>query len=149
MYKPYGLDLNIDMGEQALKILKKKGNYILTLPFLLTADTLSRTAFYISAILSNENSSLIFEEPETKIYSPFIETLVEQLIDSKTNQFFITSHNNYLLNTILNSPEKDVAVFIVDIDNYETTIHRLTPDEIDEIKNGNIDLFYNIEDYLA
>lgn len=84
IFKEYGLKYVFDTNSQEIKIIKEKASgEIFLIPFQSIADTLKRLIFYKAAIESNENSVLIFEEPEAHAYPPYIARMAQSIIDSK------------------------------------------------------------------
>ena len=115
---------------------------------LLVPDTFQRYIFHLAAILSNQNSVLLFEEPETHSYPPYVYQLAQHILqDDRNNQYFLTTHNPYLLTPILEET-KDVALFVTWFENYQTHARRLTPDEIGEVLNDGLDVFLNLNHFV-
>ena len=57
--------------------------------------------FYMAAIESNRNATLVFEEPEAHAFPYYIKHLAECIaLDENKNQYFIATHNPYLLTAI-------------------------------------------------
>ena len=65
-----------------------------------------------------------------------------------SNQFFIATHSPYVLNALLEEAKDDVVIYLVDYRNGETIIKKLEEDDIEEIRDYGVDLFFNIESYL-
>ncbi len=71
LLKPYNLDLVIDVSTNDVKISPPiKDGIIQTIPISLMADTLVRLVFFKTAILTNKDSVLLFEEPESHMFPP-------------------------------------------------------------------------------
>ena len=146
IFAEYGLKLAFDNANQALKIMKElKGNDVFLLPYSSIADTLQRIIFFKAAIASNENSIILFEEPEAHCFPPYIRQITQDILDSETNQFFIATHSPYVLNDFLEYERNDVAIFIANFKNGETVIRRLTDEEVNDVYQYGIDLFFNHE----
>ena len=109
---------------------------------------IKRLIFYKTAILSNQNSILLIEEPEAHMFPPFIRKFTSDIISDKTNQYFIATHSPYVLATLIEDATEDLAVFLVDYKNDNTNVKRLTKEDIEEIKEYGVDLFFNLESYL-
>ena len=124
-----------------------KGDIFL-IPFHSMAETLQRLICYKAAILSNKRSILLFEEPEAHTYPPYITNVVHSVIDSTDNQFFITTHSPYIINALLEQLNDEVAIYFVDMKSGNTTVQRATEDEMQEMYESGVDLFFNIETYL-
>lgn len=147
-FEAYGLDLLLDKKTAAIYVQKKKGRVAYNLPFSLTSDTLLRSIFYYAAIKSNTDSILVFEEPEVHSYPPYIQMLAQTMADSTTNQFFIATHSPYLLSTLIEeTPQADLRIYLTHYIDYETKVEALSDDDIQDVVENNIDLFFNIERY--
>ncbi len=141
----YGLDLLLDTVESSLSVQKRVKNRVYKVPFSLSADTLQRIIFHLAAIETNDKSILLFEEPEAHSYPPYISLLAEKMIESKNNQFFITTHSPYILTPFIEQcSHDDVAIFVCTYENYETKIKELSSEEVTNIMETGIDLFYNL-----
>ena len=141
----YGLDLVLDTIETKLTIQRRVGRLVTNIPYSLTADTLQRYIFHLAAIETNTDSVLLFEEPESHSFPPYVARLAEKIIESESNQFFIATHSSALLIPFLEQcSSEDIAIFIVNYDNYETNIKTLNDADIDNIKETGIDLFFNV-----
>ncbi|WP_082111495.1 AAA family ATPase [Spirosoma radiotolerans] len=149
-FRQYGLRLVLDTASQSLKIQKEKGDdEVFQLPYSSVADTLQRIIFYKTAVASNENSVLLFEEPEAHAYPPYIVEFTQEVIKSETNQFFIVTHSPLIVNDFLEGAIDDLAIFMVDFKDGQTVAKPLTRDEIQDVHKYGVDLFFNNEAYLS
>lgn len=149
IFHEYGLKYVFDAGSQEIKVMKESGDgEIFLIPFHSLADTLQRLIFYKAAILSNKQSVLLFEEPEAHTYPPYITNVVQSIIDSADNQFFITTHSPYIINALLEQQNEEVAIYFVNMFSGNTTVQRATDEELQEMYESGIDLFFNLETYL-
>lgn len=146
LFKTYGLHLVFDKSSQELKVMKgvEKGEIFL-IPFNSIADSLQRLIFYKTAIKSNKNSVITFEEPEAHTYPPYIAQIARDMIEATDNQFFITTHSPYVVNEFLENAQQELCIFLVDFKDGQTVAKRLTEAELDEVYNDGIDLFFNNE----
>ncbi|PXV69207.1 AAA15 family ATPase/GTPase [Dysgonomonas alginatilytica] len=146
IFQTYGLNLVFDKSSQELKVMKgiEKGEIFL-IPFNSIADSLQRLIFYKTAIKSNKNSVITFEEPEAHTYPPYITQIAQDIIEADSNQFFITTHSPYVVNEFLENAQKELCIFLIDFKEGETVARRLTDEELDEVYNDGIDLFFNNE----
>ena len=146
----YGLKLSFDQASQQLKLLKSVSeNSIYLVPFNSIADTLQRMMYYKTAIASNENAILTFEEPEAHSYPPYVSKITTDIIYSESNQFFITTHSPYVLNEFLENKKEDLAIYLIDFEDGETSVRGLTDEEIAKVYQFGVDLFFNSEIFLA
>ncbi len=149
IFSEYGLSIVFDKASQSLKIVKSNEGYELFLiPYNSIADTLQRIIFYKSAIASNKNSVLLFEEPEAHSFPPYIIHITQQIIHSQNNQFFISTHSPYIVNDFLENSRDDLSIFSTNYKNGQTVVRQLTKKEMFDIYQFGIDLFTNNESYL-
>lgn len=149
LLKPYNLDLVIDSSVNDIKISPKmKDGIIHTIPISLMADTLVRLVFFKTAIISNKDSVLVFEEPEAHMFPPYIRKFTSDVIFDKTNQFFIATHSPYVLDALMEDAQNDLAIYLVYYENGESKVKQMPQEEIEEVKKYGVDLFYNLESYL-
>ncbi len=149
LFKEYDMNLVFDKSSQDLKITKlPKDGEIFLIPYNSIADTLQRVIFYKTAIASNQNSVLVFEEPEAHAFPPYISHITHEIIDSKSNQFIISTHSPYVLNDFLENARDELSIFMVDYKNGETVANKLTRENLDDIYGYGIDLFTNYETFL-
>jgi len=112
-FKTYNLDFVLDKRSKSLSVQKREGNIVYPISYNLIADTLQRIIFHYAAIESNKDSILLFEEPESHSFPPYITELAHKIMDGENNnQYFITTHSPFLFNTIVeNTDFKDLSVF--------------------------------------
>lgn len=147
IFSEYGLKLLFDKTNNTLRIMKslKGDNTMVSLPYSSIADTLQRIIFFKTAIASNKDSILLFEEPEAHCFPPYITHIAKEIINSKSNQFFIATHSPYILDTFLESARADLAIFMADFKDGRTVIKRLTDSELNDVYEYGLDLFFNAE----
>ncbi len=149
LFQEYNLNLVFDKSSQELKIMKPPQNgEIFLIPYSSIADTLQRVIFHKTAIASNQNSVLIFEEPEAHAFPPYISHITQEIIDSKSNQYIISTHSPYILNDFLENARDELSIFMVDYKDGETVVNKLTKEDLDDINRYGIDLFTNYETFL-
>jgi len=149
VFAEYGLKLLFDNTNNTLRVMKelKGGDSMVSLPYSSIADTLQRIIFFKTAIVSNKNSILLFEEPEAHCFPPYIAHFTQDVIDAETNQFFIATHSPYVLNDFLEYAETraQLAIYMADFKDGQTVVYRLTDEELDEVYNYGLDVFFNYE----
>lgn len=149
LFSAYGLKMVFDSGSRLIKAMKENGHDMFLIPFTSLADSLQRLIFYKAAIESNQGKVICFEEPEAHTFPPYISNIVNDILDSKSNQFFITTHSPYVISSLLESAGDDLAVYVVDMENGSTIAKRLTEQQLQAVYDNGMDVFYNIEAYLA
>lgn len=134
--------------KQEFILQKKDGPFVIQYPFFSIADTFRRFMFYITAIESNKNSVIVFEEPEVHSFPPYVKAMAHRIVSSEENQFFISTHSPYLLQTLIGElDESELAVYITYYKDYQTHVRQLTAEELQEAQDLSIDLFYNLSRY--
>lgn len=145
IFDQYGLQLLLDNQTNSLEVQKVVGKRVYKIPYSLCADTLQRYIFNLLAIKTNKESIIILEEPEAHSFPKYIVNIANEIIEDKSNQYFIATHSPYLLTDFIEKCEpEELGLFICDFKNYETTIRELSREEIINIKETGIDLFYNL-----
>jgi len=148
LFSHFGLRLGLRPQESRIEVIKQLEDIIISYPYSLSSDTLQRIIFHLFAILSNKDSILVFEEPESHAFPYYTKYLAETVaLDEKNNQYFISTHNPYFLLPILEKASKeDVAVFITYFEDYQTKVKPLSAEEMEEIIE--IDVFSNLDRFV-
>ncbi|MHA1267052.1 MAG: AAA family ATPase [Candidatus Helarchaeota archaeon] len=150
--KLFQVRLVFEPPTKEIKFLKLYGDMIVLHPYCSMSDTIKRLIFHLAVIMSNENSILIFEEPETKTFPYYIKYLAELIsMDDNNNQFFISTHNPYFLLSLLEKTKlSQIGVFIIYFQDGQTKCKIMKEKEIIEILDQGIalDIFFNIIRFL-
>ena len=104
-----------------------------------------------TAIASNENCVLLFEEPESNMYPPYISKFTSDIInDENNNQFFIATHSPFVLNDLMENAKDDLAIYLVDYkkETGETIINKMSDEDMHEAYQFGYDFFLNIKQFL-
>ncbi len=146
-FRKYGLKVVMKPHERAFSIQKQVNDVVVDLPYALQSDTLRRIIFYTVAVASNKKSVLVFEEPESNAFPYYTKYLGERIALDQSNQFFIATHNPYLLSAVIEkAPKEDVQVFITYFEDYQTKVKPLTPDQVGELMEA--DPFFNLDHFI-
>ncbi len=147
IFRDHGLRLNIKPFDHQIEFVKAFGEAFISLPLRVISTTLRRVMFLSLAIESNKEKTLLFDEPEAKTFPFFTRHLAERMAFSTSNQFFLTTHNPYLLQCLLEkTPAKDLAIHVVSADERgETRCRLISEDQLQEL--FEVDLFHNLEDF--
>jgi AAA15 family ATPase/GTPase len=130
-FESFGFRLVLKPQERTFELQKQTDNVIISYPYALASDTLQRLIFYVVAIESNEDSVLTFEEPEAHAFPYYTKYLGERIALDETNQYFIATHNPYLLLSVLEkAPKSDVNVVVAYLEDYETKVRCLKDERI-------------------
>jgi len=146
-FRKYGLKLVMKPNEKVFELQKEVDDLVFSYPYTLTSDTLRRIIFYTVAIASNKDSVLVFEEPESHAFPYYTKYLGERIALDTTNQFFIATHNPYLLSAIVEKTRKeDVQVLITYFKDYETRVKPLSTNQLSELMEA--DPFFNLDRFI-
>jgi len=149
MFKSYGLRIVFKPQENKIEVVKLFEDILISYPYSVVSDTLQRIVFYLTAIESNKNSILVFEEPEAHAFPYYTKFLAERIALDESNQYFISTHNPYFLLSVLEkTPLKDINVFVVYFDDYQTKAKLLSKAELEEIMSLEADVFFNIDKFV-
>lgn len=149
LFNEYNLEIAFDRASQTIKVIQKNNDGIFLIPYNSIADTLQRVIFYKAAIASNDNSILLFEEPEAHAFPPYMTQLTQDMIHKRDNQYFIATHSPFILNDLLENAPDELAVFIVYWENGSTQVRALSPNEMHEAYQSGVDFFTNSESFIG
>ena len=142
-----GYRLTLKPAENGIMLTKEVGDELYSYSFQLVSETIRRIIFLMLAIESNKNSTLLFDEPEAHTFPFYTHYIAERIALDTSNQYFLTTHNSYLLHSIVEkTPIDELNVGIVYMENYETKVRILTPEQLSEL--SETDIFYNLELFL-
>ncbi|MBC7495131.1 MAG: AAA family ATPase [Flavobacterium sp.] len=148
----YGFEFNIDRVSNQLFIqIRINEGIVYSIPYKGIADTFKRVLFYLAAIRYNNAQVVTLDEPDAHSFPKYVSFLADEIIKKKSTQFFITTHNPYLLNHLIeNTPLKDLAVFVCSYnkDTSSTDAKKLTEQDLSEMLDYGIDVFFNINKYI-
>lgn len=147
-YHEYGLEFLMDFSSKIFEIQKREKGVAYKIPFELTPDTLRRMLFHVAAVYSNREAIILFEEPESQSFPPYINELSEVIkTDENNNEFFITTHSPYFFNSMVEDSEKikDISFFHVYYEEFQTKIKKLTQQDLNNLWGSGADVFFNID----
>jgi hypothetical protein len=146
-FKNFNLTLVLKPRDRTFEIQKQRGDLVFSYPYISTSDTLQRIIFFTIAMESNQEVTLIFEEPESFAFPYYTKYLGERIAFNRSNQYFISTHNPYLLLSILEKAEKEaVKVFITYLQDDQTKVKPLTNEEISQLMDT--DPFFNLNAFI-
>lgn len=146
-FEEFKLEFLFDFASRKFEIQKKEKGIVYKIPFELTPDTFRRMLFHIAAIHSNKNATLLFEEPESHSFPPYIKELSELIKADKNNTYFLTTHSPYFFSSLVEDSLKydDISFFHVYYENYETRVRQLNQSDLDNLWGSGADVFFNID----
>ncbi len=144
-----GFDLNFMMktSTKTLEPVKQIGNMSIDFPLSTVSDTLHQIIFFYTAMESNKNSTLVFDNPVATASPEFAKHFGEKIAFDDLNQYFISTQNLYLLTAILEkTPLDSLNVFITYLKDYDTRVRKLKEEEISVLLDS--DPFFNVNYFL-
>jgi len=149
VFKENNLKLLIDKATSELKIYKEyQDGIVFTLPYEMIADTLQRLIFYKAAIMSNQNTVLLFEEPEAHCFEPYILEFTNDVkYDENNNQFFIVTHSDFIIKEFLRDQEskQNTNIYLVNNVDGETKVKLLEKNKNEDVYEYGMNPFFNFE----
>ena len=145
--KEFGLKFYNQQPQNSVVIFKELSQFnIFPFSFELLPDTVQRLLFYHTAIATNTDNILLFEEPEAHMFPPYISKFTNDVVESKSNQFFIATHSPYVINDFLDSSIEELAIHELYFDDGETKCYTLSKENLDTIyQMGAESIFLNLE----
>ena len=143
LFQDFGLEVKLDISERRISIQHELRKGVVTsVPYSLISDTLQRFIFHIAAIYTNENSVLVFEEPEAHAFPFYTDHLAERIASDSHNQYFISTHNpSFVIRVIEKAKEGDVSIFATLFKEYT----RVTPLKTEDVLEFGSDFIYNLD----
>ncbi|HEV2329840.1 MAG TPA: hypothetical protein VGY56_13740 [Verrucomicrobiae bacterium] len=100
----------------------------------------------MAVLETNQNASLLLDEPETNTFPFYTKYLAERIALDESNQFFITTHNPYLLSSVVEKTPKDkLAIFVTRMEKFETTVSQIPEKNLPELLELDSDAFFNLD----
>jgi AAA15 family ATPase/GTPase len=143
-----GLKLILKESENKIELQKEfQNNVAASFPLRFTSESLQRTIFAYAVIYSNTNSVITLEEPEAHAFPYHTKSLAETIgLDKRGNQYFIATHNPYLLTSIIEkTPKDDLVVAVTSLAGSDTRITTLDKDQLANLFEAGSDAFFNLE----
>ncbi len=142
----FHLEIVVRAGKNLIDFQRKADGIAVSYPISSISETLRRIVFYLAAIKTNKNSTILFEEPEAHAFPYYTRYLSELIASDLDNQYFISTHNPYfLLSMIEKTPRENLCVNLVSMKQDKTELKRLSESGLKEILEEGIDVFFNIE----
>lgn len=147
-----GIGLHIDEDRRVLQIIPPSNDTmnINSIGIKSLSDTFRRMIFYYGILYSNQKAVIILEEPESFTFPLYTKQLGESIAEDETNQFFIVTHNPYLLSAIVEkTPMENLQVSIATKHNNATKLYQLSNNQLRELcSSGYDDLFFNLSNFM-
>jgi hypothetical protein len=146
LFKPYKLEFILKSHRPNFELHKKSEGISTSYPYTSIADTLQRYIFHLAAIKSNQNSVLLFEEPESHSHPAYVRRIAEMIInDNNNNQYFIATHSPYILNIIAEGIDsKHLNIYKVSYEKSQTKVDLVSEKEMRGLLNYGTDILFKV-----
>jgi hypothetical protein len=149
LFRSMGFRLEIRPTESRISMTKEVDDVLFSFPFEAISETLRRIVFYKAVLESNKDAVLVLDEPEANTFPFYTKYLAERIALDTSNQFFLSTHNPYVLMSIIEkTPQPELAVYVTRMRNYRTEVQLLTPVQCSEALELGMDLFLNLERFF-
>jgi AAA15 family ATPase/GTPase len=146
IFKEKGFRLMLKPNEGDINMAKDVNDELYSYPYTSISETLQRIVFYVLAIESNKNATLVFDEPESNTFPMYTKQLAEQIaLDTNSNQYFIVTHDPYLLGSLVSKTRMDeLAVFVVKMEDYVTKAFPVNEKGLSTLLDKGVDVYFNL-----
>jgi len=149
IFSEFGLRIVLKPQESKIEVQKEEEDVIISYPFSLVSDTLQRVVFYLAAMETNKDSIIVLEEPESQAFPFYTKILAERIALDKSNQYFVATHNPYVLSSILEKTDmKDMRIFITYYENYQTKVKQIEEDQLPLLLDLDASVFFNLDKFM-
>jgi len=139
-----GLEPRVMEDDLGLAVLKRVGGRTVAFPWSAVSGSLRRYLFHMAAIRSNSGATIVLDGPEEGIFPGYVQILGESLGRDRRNQYFVATDSPYLFESMVEKTMADeLAVLVVRMQEHETTVRRLSNEELSELLD--MDPFYNFD----
>ncbi|KFF17017.1 AAA family ATPase [Chryseobacterium sp. JM1] len=146
---PENFKIKIDSNNYELTVSKEITPFVeYSLPYSMIAETLQRLIFYKAAIITNNDSVLLFEEPEAHCFEPYIlEFTNEVKYNENNNQFFMVTHSDFIIQEFLRDEESkdNLQIYLVNNVDGKTEVKKLDKLNNDEVYEYGMNVFFNFD----
>ncbi len=151
LFESYGKKMVVTIGDSNVsEQIDLTGSMVAQFPFHLMSDGLKRILFNFAAVITNENSIVLLEEPESHYY-PYYSKLLAEKAALRDNQYFFTTHNPTFILTLLSKiPKEELAIHYVDFDkkNRCTRIRTLSEGEFQSLLDYDVDPIFELDQLM-
>jgi hypothetical protein len=145
-----GFRLMLKPTEKELLIAKDVDDELCSYPWGSVAETLRRVVFLMAVLETNREATLLLDEPDSNIWPFYAKYFAERMGLDQGNQFFIATHNPYLLSSIVEKTlVQDLNVFVTTMAGFETKVKQVPEKNLPELLELDSDAFFNLARLVA
>jgi len=146
LFRSRNFRLEIRPVEMEVRIAKAVGDDLFDFPYESISETWRRIVFYMAVLETNNNSTILLDEPEANTFPFYTTYLAERIALDESNQFFLTTHNPYVLGSIVGKTRiNDLAVFVTSMPDYYTKLTPVSAEGLSRILDYGPDAFLNLD----
>jgi predicted ATPase len=146
LFQEKGFRLVINSDTYELGMVKEVEGRLCIFSYQTISETLRRIVFFMAILHTNQGAILLLDEPEANTYPFYTAHMAESIALDESNQYFISTHNPYILGSIVGkTPVKDLAVFVTTMEGYRTCVKRVPDDKLPLILDYGQDAFVNLD----
>ena len=146
LFQERGFRLVIQSETNELVLVKEREGRLLLFSYGTGSETFRRIVFYMAVLETNHDAVLLLDEPETNTFPFYTTYLAERIALDESNQFFLTTHNPYILGSIVGkTPVKELAVFVTTMEGFRTVLKPVSEDRLPLLLDYGPDAFVNLE----
>jgi hypothetical protein len=150
LFQSKGFRLVVNSDTYELLMAKEQEGRLCLFNYPAVSETFRRIVFFMAILETNENSVLLLDEPETNTYPLYTADMAERVALDESNQYFLTTHNPYILGSIVGkTPVKDLAVFVTTMEGYRTRVAQVADEKLPLIFEYGQDAFLNLNHLLG
>jgi len=148
LFENYGYYLQLEQSGKNINLSRFQDGVLISQPYYNVADTLQRVLFYTAVIDSNNDSTILLDEPDVYLFPKYTKHLAERIAKYNSNQFFLTTHNPYFLQTLAEkTPEEELRIFLTYNEDFQTKFKQLNSEEILSLRDEDISVFFNLDKF--
>lgn len=144
-----GLRLMITPERNEVAVSKLVDDQLYTYSYAAISETWRRMVFFTALLETNREAVLILDEPDANTFPFYTKHLAERIALDATNQFFITTHNPYLLCSVAQKTQpEDLAIFVTSLERYQTRLTPIPSRNLPDLLELDADAFFNLDRLL-
>lgn len=148
MVQDKGFRLLIKPVDQTIEVAKIVDDNIYSYPYGSISETLQRILFFSLVIETNKKACLVLDEPDANTFPLYTKQIAELIALDASNQYFIATHNPYLLGSIVSkTPVNQLSVFITKMVDFKTKIFEVSSEKFSDILDDGQDIFFNLDKF--
>ena len=141
--------VRFDQVSKRFRLSEVRDDDIVDYNIELLSDSIKRFFFFGSILLTSTNAVLVFDEPDVQAFPPYPKELGRLIAEDQQNQFFLTTHNPYILSELVEkTPTQDLAIFVCRRRaEHGTELHMLDDSQVKQIIDWGSDTFFNLTQF--